>query len=70
MIPYMCTIISAVTLYGCETWSFTLREELMLRMLGNRVLRRIFEPEIEKVMGCWEAMHNVSFIICFLHWAL
>jgi hypothetical protein len=28
-----------------------LREELRLRMLGNRVLRRIFEPEIDGMLG-------------------
>jgi len=35
------TIILPV-LYGCETWSLTLREENMLRVFENRVLRRIF----------------------------
>jgi hypothetical protein len=34
-----------VVLYGCETWSLTLREELRLRVFGNGVLRRIFWPE-------------------------
>jgi hypothetical protein len=36
------TIILPVVLYGCETWSLTLREEHRLRMFENRVLRRIF----------------------------
>jgi hypothetical protein len=31
-----------VVLYGCETWSLTLREERRLRVFENRVLRRIF----------------------------
>ena len=39
------TIILLVVLFGCETWSFTLREERWLRVFGNRVLRRIFEPK-------------------------
>jgi hypothetical protein len=30
-----------VTLYGCETWSLTLREEQGLSVFENRVLRRI-----------------------------
>jgi hypothetical protein len=31
--------IFAVVLYGCETWSLTLREEHKLRVFENRVLR-------------------------------
>ena len=38
------TIILPVVLCGCETWSMTLREEGMLRVFENRVLRRIFGP--------------------------
>jgi hypothetical protein len=37
------TIILPVVLYGCETWSLTLREEYRLRVFENRVIRRIFE---------------------------
>jgi hypothetical protein len=36
-------------LYGCETWTFTLREEHMLRVFQNRVLRNILEPKREEV---------------------
>jgi len=39
------TIILHVVLYGCETWSLTLREERKLRVFENRVLRRIFGPK-------------------------
>jgi hypothetical protein len=38
-------------LYGCETWSLTLREELRLRAFENRVLRRIFGPKRDEVTG-------------------
>jgi hypothetical protein len=38
------TVILSVVLYGCETWSLTLREERRLRVFGKRVLRRIFGP--------------------------
>jgi hypothetical protein len=38
-------IILSVVLYGCETWSRTLREECRLRVLKNRVLRRTDEPK-------------------------
>jgi hypothetical protein len=38
-------------MYGCETWSLTLREEHTLRVLENRVLRRVFGPKRDEVMG-------------------
>jgi len=44
-------------LYGCETWSVTLREEHRLRVFENRVLRRIFGPKREKD-GSWRKLHN------------
>jgi hypothetical protein len=43
------TIILPVDLYGCETWSVTLREEHSLRILENRVLKRIFGPKRDEV---------------------
>ena len=45
------TIILPVVLCGCETWSLTLREEKKLRVFENRVLRRIFRPRRDEVMG-------------------
>jgi hypothetical protein len=45
------TIIMQVVLYGCETWSLTLREEHRLRVFENRVLRRIFGPKWDEVIG-------------------
>jgi hypothetical protein len=45
------TVILPVILYGCETWSLTLREEHRLRVFENRVLRKIFEPKREEVIG-------------------
>jgi hypothetical protein len=45
-------------LYGCETWSLTLREEERLRVFGNRVLRRIFWPKRDEVAREWERLHN------------
>jgi len=45
------TIILPVILYGCESWSLTLREECRLRLFENRVLRRIFGPRRYKVTG-------------------
>jgi hypothetical protein len=52
------TIILPVILYGCETWSLTLREEHRLRVFENRVLRRIFGPKRDKVTGGWRKLHN------------
>ena len=40
-------------LYGCETWSLTLREERRLKVFENRVLRRIFGPKRVGVAGEW-----------------
>jgi len=51
------TIIFSVVLYGCETWSVTLREERRLRVFENRVLR-IFEPKRDEVTGEWRKLHN------------
>ena len=51
-------IILSVVLYGCETWSLTLREELKLRVFENRVLRRIFGPKRDEVTGEWRWLHN------------
>jgi hypothetical protein len=45
-------------LYGCGTSSLALREEHRLRVYENRVLRRIFGPEREKVEGGWRRLHN------------
>ena len=39
------TIILPVVIYGCETWSLTLREEFRLRVFENRILRQIFGPK-------------------------
>jgi hypothetical protein len=52
------TIILPVVLYGCETWSLTLREERELRVFENMVLRRIFGPRRDEVMGEWRRLHN------------
>jgi hypothetical protein len=44
------TIILPAVLYGCETWSLTLREKHRLRVFENRVLRRIFGPKRDFVI--------------------
>jgi len=47
-----------VVLYGCETWSLTLREERRLRVFENRVLKRVFGPKRDEVTGEWRQLHN------------
>jgi len=51
------TIILPV-LYGCETWSITLREVRRLRVFENVVLRRIFGPKRDEVTGEWRKLYN------------
>jgi hypothetical protein len=52
------TIILRVVLYGCDTWSLTLRDEHRLRVYENRVLRRLFGPKRDEVTGEWGRLHN------------
>jgi len=52
------SLIRPVVLYGCETWSLTLREERRLSVLDNRVLRRVFGPKRDEVTGEWRKLHN------------
>jgi hypothetical protein len=52
------TIILPVVLYGCGTWSLTLREESILRVFESKVLRRIFGPKRDEVTGEWIKLHN------------
>jgi len=51
-------LILPVVLYGCETWSPSLREEHRLRLFESRVLRNIFGPKRDKVTGEWRRLHN------------
>jgi hypothetical protein len=52
------TIILPMVLYGCETWSLTVREEHKLRAIENRVLRRISGSKRDGVTGGWRKLHN------------
>ena len=44
-------IILSFVLYGCETWSFTLREQCRLRVFENRLLRGVFGPQRDEKRG-------------------
>jgi hypothetical protein len=50
------TIILVVVLYGCETWSLTLREECRLRVFKNRLLRKIFGPKRGELTKKWRGL--------------
>jgi hypothetical protein len=54
--------ILPVVLYGCKTWSLTLREEPGLNVFENRLLRRILGLKRDEVVGDWRGLH--SFITC------
>jgi len=45
-------------LYRCESWSLSLREECRLRVFESRVLRRIFGPKRDEIIGDWIKLHN------------
>jgi hypothetical protein len=53
-------IILPVVLYGCGTWSLTLREEYRLKVFETRMLllMRIFRTKEEEVTGGWGKLHN------------
>jgi hypothetical protein len=58
MVKIYKTIILPVVLYGCETWSLTLREEHKLRVVENRVLKGIFGHKTDEVMTEWRKLHK------------
>ncbi|KAJ4428674.1 hypothetical protein ANN_25667 [Periplaneta americana] len=54
------TVILPVVLYGCETWTLTLREEHRLKVFENKVLRKIFGAKRDEVTGEWKKLHNTE----------
>ncbi|KAJ4449040.1 hypothetical protein ANN_00434 [Periplaneta americana] len=54
------TVILSVVLYGCGTWTLTLREEQELRVFENKVLRKIFGAKRDEVTGEWRKLHNTE----------
>jgi len=58
------TIILPVVLYGCETWSLTMRQKRRLRLFESRVLKRTFGPKRDAIIGEWRKLHNEGSMIC------
>jgi len=54
-------IMSPVVLYGCETWSLTLKDERRLGVFENRVLRKIFGRKRDEVKEEWRKLHKEEF---------
>jgi hypothetical protein len=59
-----------LVLYGCETWSLTLREEHRVRVFENRVLRGIFGPNRDEVIGGWRKLYNEELHDLYLEHAI
>jgi hypothetical protein len=55
---HILSIILPVVLYGCETWSLTLREERRLKVFENRVMWRMFGSKTDGVTGERRKLHN------------
>ena len=51
-------VMLPVVLYGCETWSLTLREERRLRVFKNGVLRKIFGSERDEVIREFRGLYS------------
>ncbi|KAJ4431417.1 hypothetical protein ANN_20014 [Periplaneta americana] len=54
------SVILLVVLYGCETWTLTLREEQRLRVFEDKVLRKTFGAKRDEVTGEWRKLHNAE----------
>ncbi|PSN39682.1 hypothetical protein C0J52_14416 [Blattella germanica] len=54
------TVILPVILYGCETWTLTLRDEKRLRVFENKVLRKMYGPERDEATGEWRRLQNTE----------
>jgi hypothetical protein len=61
------TVMLPVVLYGCETWSLTLREECRLRVYERRALRRMFGTTRYEVTGDFRDYIKRSVVICTPH---
>jgi hypothetical protein len=51
-------MVLPVILYGCKTWSLAFGIEHRLRVYESRVVRRIFGPKRDEIIGGWRKLHN------------
>jgi hypothetical protein len=65
IIKYIITLLPTA-LYGCQTWSLTLREEGKEKVFKNRVFRGIFEPRRDEIRGEWRKLHNEELLTQFV----
>ena len=61
------TLILPDVLYGCETWSLTLREERRLGVFENRVVRIIFGLKRDELRREWRKLRNEELNDCTAH---
>jgi hypothetical protein len=47
-----------LVLYGCDIWYLILKEEHILWVSENRVLRRMFGSKSDEAMRGWRKLHN------------
>jgi hypothetical protein len=52
------TIILPVVLCGCWAWALTLQGNCSVREVENRMLRRIFGPKRDEILGGWRKLHD------------
>jgi len=52
------TVNLPVVLYGCETWSLILREEHLMRVSANRVMRKMCGPMRDEITGEWRRLYT------------
>ena len=55
---FIVSVLFLFFLYGCSTWSVTLREERGLRVFENMLLRKMFRPKRDEVTVVWRRLHN------------
>jgi hypothetical protein len=60
----MCRITILPVVYGCETWSPTLRDERRLWVFENMVLRKMFGPKRDDITGEWRKLRNEELNDC------
>jgi len=61
---YTALINLSIFLFGCETWSLTLKKGHRLRVFENRLLRKMFGPKWDEMTGEARRLQNEEFTTC------